>query len=260
MERTKSSSHIKSRSYNCGFYNNSKPETLPTQSPSRVSLNKKSQVPQNEIIYRDQSKNRSKTPVINEKPICHNCSKLMRQETKIIDEINNIISYTQSIISSVQEWKRGKKSFFNTPKIDLKFSKDCEFESSKKIYELYKKILEISGLLASSIDDVSVLSRTSPWDLVKKNIEDDVDTDEDLISLITKARDCIASIQGTLIAENSPVISKDDMVKSLTLQLLQSHRERRALEIHQKVLPGSQSIKEITKILDKKLSKPTINT
>ncbi|OMJ78157.1 hypothetical protein SteCoe_22091 [Stentor coeruleus] len=185
-------------------------------------------------------------------PICSNCLKFMQQEVRLIQTLSSLASGIQNFITGIQEWKNANLNLPSALELGIKdLELNNDFESSRKFVELCKGIEMLGNLTVGIAKNVNNLAKTSPWECVKKKVE--IKSEEGVMECIKKAKECLYGIQGKLMEENAPVQSANSLVQALNIQLMQSKRERRALEVLVKT-SGSGELEKVQAVLDNLLA------
>lgn len=192
----------------------------------------------------------------NEVHVCKNCLNFMQNEVKMLDKISSLSEAVNSIIFSVKNWKNGKVSV--PAKVELhEIVKSFDMESSQKFEELYKDVVCLSEIVYDLCQDVTILSQNESWECVKRKSTEENSTSDGVLGTISKAKDCIAALQSALVNDTSQVHSANSLVQSLSLQLAQSKRDRRVLEV-QLLAEGKFLPEETTKLIDSLIAKTAI--
>lgn len=235
--------HSRSSSSNNGFGHTRKTSSLAPEStsPSISSKDSTRSVPA-----------KNKTTANSKIPICSNCLKFMQQEVRLVQTLSSLSSGIQHFITGIQEWKKANLTVPSVLDLGVKdLELNSDFESSRKFVDLCKGIELLGNLTVGIAKDVNNLAKTSAWECVKKKVE--IKNEEGVMECIKKAKECLYSIQGKLIEENPPAQSANSLVQALNIQLMQSKRERRALEVLVKT-SGSGELGQVQGVLDKLLA------
>jgi len=192
---------------------------------------------------------------------CKNCKKMEEQERIVTYTLNQLLNQISDVTDKERLWRQGNISFeidnfgWNTddePMVDPRILKKTD--SGRLLLEIKKQFLNIRKSFEEHISDIESLSKTSIFRDVYLQKENRSPMPEDnqllsnpgrkLLSSIAEAKQYVESLRSVVFSEEIPQEIKEDIksknkngsedkniLRTLMLQLEQSKRERRILEI-----------------------------
>lgn len=160
--------------------------------------------------------------------ICKYCSATKDNESKIFFSLNEIHSNLRTIICSYESWNTAQTPKFKTNLHLNSFSSDSEI--LKKLSEISEFCVKINQIFEVLTADLDKLNKTSPWKNVKIRKPAQAGVAYSLQETLERAHshlNWLKSAAGVSLLEKSEDLTN----RCLQMELLQSWRDRRALEI-----------------------------
>lgn len=161
--------------------------------------------------------------------ICKNCCAPKDCESKIFSLLNEIHSNLSTIVSAYQSWNNAQ-----TPKFQANLYFNSEFysgsEISKKLQEISSICVKINEIFNNLTTDLSTLAKTSPWKNVTLRKPAPAGVAFNLQESLEKAQNHLKWLKGHT-GVNFLDQSEDVAVRCLQMDLIQSWRDRRVLEV-----------------------------
>lgn len=160
--------------------------------------------------------------------ICKYCSATKDYESKIFLSLNEIHSSLRAILSSYESWNSAQTPKFKSNLHLNSFSSDSEI--LKKLSEISEFCIKINQIFEVLTKDLDRLSKTSAWKNVKIRKPAQAGVAYSLQESFEKARSHLNWLKN---ATGVSLLDKSEDLNSrcLQMELLQSWRDRRALEI-----------------------------
>jgi hypothetical protein len=191
---------------------------------------------------------------------CKNCKRMEDQEKIMTFSLNQLLNQITDVADKEKLWRQGNISFeidnfgWNNEDdqlIDPRILKKTD--SGRILLEIKKQFSQIRKSFEEHIMDIENLSKTNLYKdaFVQKENRMPTQTDQqmsnpakNLLTSIAEAKQCVESLRSTVFSEEIPPEIRDaikaknkqdseekNLLRTLTLQLEQSKRERRMLEI-----------------------------
>jgi len=192
---------------------------------------------------------------------CKNCRRMEEQEKIMTFSLNQLLNQITDVVDKEKLWRQGNISFeldnfgWNNDDdqlIDPRILKKTD--SGRLLLEIKRQFVQIRKSFEEHIMDIENLSKTNLYKDVflqkenrlptQENMNPQMNPAKNLLNSIAEAKQCVESLRSTVFSEEIPpeireaikVKSKQDteeknLMRTLMLQLEQSKRERRMLEI-----------------------------
>ncbi|CAG9313491.1 unnamed protein product [Blepharisma stoltei] len=211
-------------------------------SSSNVSL-KEPQQNKNTIQKKTINHQRSKTPVIimpkdelSPAKTTDSVPSPTKNEFLFERALSELLSEIENLLVQHKEWRLSKISKIELFKQEYEIS-DAELSSctlGNKIIDIRKKFDELKEVIKIMQGDIESLSNISAWEQVQKKKAKEIKVDNELLGIIREAKSNLQLLKQASMESEVSIPNDNLMIKNLQLQLQQSKRDRRNLEIQLK--------------------------